>query len=140
MPIDLSKLIEAYARYLKAVTDTELPESDRRIDLKHMRFWYPCYADVVLAVARKERPKIERRTLTEINTQSQYDYEHLTDAQILADLDQAHKTLVDNLPLIPKEILIPYRKSTKYSVERYVDTLIDHLRMHWEYLKKQRDT
>jgi hypothetical protein len=101
-----------------------------------MRFWYLYYAGVVLAIAQKDKPAVERRTLIEINAQSQIDYEPLTNSQIMKDLDIAHKALVDHLPAIPNGSLVPYRKSTKYSVERYVETLVDHFHMHWEYLEK----
>ncbi len=136
MTIDINELDNAYKRYIESVTNPSLSEKDRRIDLKHMCYWYPYYAGVVEAVANNEKPKIERRTLTEINAQSQLDNEHINNSQILHDLDEAQKTLILYLPKIPADKHVPYRKSTKYLPERYLDTVVDHLRMHWEYLDK----
>ena len=134
----MNKLDKAYKRYIESVTSPSLSENDRRIDLKHMRYWYPYYAEVVEAIANNKKPKAERRNLTEINAQSQIDYQHINNAQILHDLDRAQNILLKNLPRILMNALIPYRKSTKYSPERYADTLVHHLRMHREYLDKLR--
>lgn len=134
--LDLSALRSGFDRYMHAVLDPELSGEERRIDLKHMRFWYPYYADVVTDVAELRTPRVEKRTLKVINSQSQIDYEPYANGQIVADLKAAQETILLNLPRVPPDQHIPYKKGSQYFPEQYAAVLVVHLRMHWEYLEK----
>ncbi|MCC3650880.1 hypothetical protein LIX60_05190 [Streptomyces sp. S07_1.15] len=136
MALDLSALRSGFDRYVHAVLDPELSGEERRIDLKHMRFWYPYYADVVTDVAELRKPRVEKRTLKVINSQSQIDYEPYANGQIVADLKAAQETILLNLPRVPPDQHIPYKKGSQYFPEQYAAVLVVHLRMHWEYLEK----
>lgn len=137
MSLNLLPLKEAFNAYVASVTNPELSAEDRRIDLKHMHFWYPYYAAVVTSVAAGEKPQVEKRTLNQINTQSQIDYEHLSNEQLLANIQNAQATVVKLLPKIPVEELIPYKRGSNYTPEKYADVLITHLKMHYKYLDER---
>ncbi len=133
--LDLSALRSGFDGYVRAVLDPGLSGEERRTDLKHMRFWYPYYADVVTDVAELRKPRVEKRTLKVINSQSQIDYEPYANDQIVADLKAAQEAILLNLPRVPPDRYIPYKKGSRYLPDEYAAVLVAHLRMHWEYLE-----
>lgn len=83
------------------------------------------------------KPSVERRTLKDINTRSQTDYDHLSNAEVRADICAAQKTILNYLPRISHDVKIPYTRRNSYTPQEYADTLTTHVRMHWEYLEKR---
>lgn len=136
----IDDLDQAFNKYLHALSDSMLPKPEYRTDLKHMYFWYPYYAAVVRSIAIGEQPSVEKRKLKEINEASQDDFEKYSDDLLLSKIKEAHTALLKYLPQIDEDTEIPYRRNTSYSRDQYIATLIDHLRMHWEYLEKRART
>lgn len=134
MTENLAELESTFRAYLDVIGNPALDSSIRSTDLRHMRFWYPYYANVVSALSEGKTPTIEKRTLKEVNAQSQLDYATMSDRRITHDLRQAHEIIVENILKLPTDIEIPYKSRTKFTKSRYIDVLIDHWKTHIKYL------